>query len=213
MQAQLKDFSNFTGNGREQLSRVHAWLAKFKPIGGPGLVVSGPVGVGKTYLLAAVAKALIEKGWEVKFVDFHRLLSVIRAAYSDKRSEEEILRPLIHADVLLIDELGKGRNSDWEQEKLDQIIMGRYNQNRVVIASTNYTLRAEVNIQHIYNTDLESGGMNKGSFNPDIFESLEARIGKRIYSRLYETSLMIELTGNDHRRTHRRIMPQLEPHL
>jgi DNA replication protein DnaC len=212
LDADIEQFRNYTGNGRDILGTVRKVLKNFKVEGGPGLIISGPVGVGKTYLLAAIAKHFLSAGEQVKFIDFHRLLSVIRAAYADKKSEEEILGPLIDADILIIDELGKGRNNDWEQEKLDQVVMGRYNQNKVIIASTNYLVRESTQSNnHLFNISLDNAeAFSKNQFNPDVFENLEARIGKRIYSRLLEKSYMLELTGDDFRRSHRKVDRGLE---
>lgn len=204
LDADINNFSNFSGNGRDVHKKVQQWLEQFSPEKGLGLILSGPVGVGKTYLLAAICKALLRKSYGVKFIDFHRLLSVIRAGYTDKKSEEEILAPLIDAEVLVIDELGKGRNNDWEQEKLDQIVMGRYNQNKVIIASTNYSLKQDTANPAFFNKRLDDDpSSHRSSFNPDVFETLEARVGKRIFSRLFETSAFVDMLGEDMRKKRR----------
>lgn len=198
--AEISKFDNHTGNYATVLRSVMRWLENFKNEGGVGLLLSGPVGVGKTFLLAAITKTLAKRGIVVRFADFNELLSVIKAGYSEKKSEESVLQPLLDADVLVIDELGKGRNTEWEQEKLDQLIMRRYNSNRVVVASTNYLLREDSEQNRIFNVDLENPTDFGNSFNPDVFGSLESRIGKRIFSRLNECSLMIEMKGEDYRK-------------
>ncbi len=90
------------------LTKLHRWIDQKAWLENApsrrGLILSGPVGVGKTYLLVGLAKTLIRLGVEVKFVDFHRLLSLIRASYADKGSEESLLAPLIEAEILMIDE-------------------------------------------------------------------------------------------------------------
>lgn len=196
-EASLNTFQNFSGNGRGVLTNIHEWMAKFQPDGGPGLILGGPVGVGKTYLLAAIAKEFCQRGLGVRFIDFHRLLAVIRAGFAANRSEEDVLAPLIASEVLIIDEFGKSQGKDWELEKLDQIVMGRYNRNKVIIASTNYELKAKPEKRQFFNTPLD---VNRSSFNPDEFESLEQRVGQRIFSRLVETSVMLTIEGEDFRR-------------
>jgi DNA replication protein DnaC len=74
--------------------------------------------------------------------------------------------------------------------------MGRYNRNRIIVASTNYDLKPSTRVN--YSTNLDE--RKPGSFELDRFESLEQRIGARIYSRLFETSEFIELTGEDFRK-------------
>src|SRR5690606_37380996 len=112
-----------------------------------------------------------------------------------------VLGPLLSVDVLIIDELGKGRNSDWELTILDQLVTGRYKQNKTIIASTNYLLRGSDEKRHLFNLDLEQPGAARGGFSPLTFESLESRIGKRIYSRLCEMCLFWEINGKDMRRS------------
>lgn len=196
--AKLDKFSNFSGNGREALQAVAMWLREFKVDQPQGLLLGGPVGVGKTYLLAAIAKNFAARGLTVKFVDFFQLLNELKAAYSDSKSDAGVLKPLIDVDVLIIDEMGKGRNSDWEMSILDQVVMGRYNQNRIVVASTNYDLKPQKAVP-LAQKDLMQDNYN-GGFNLDRYETLEARIGQRIYSRLIETCAILELSGNDFRR-------------
>ena len=131
--AKLDKFCNFTGNGKETLQAIAMWLREFKSNESKGLILGGPVGVGKTYLLSAIAKNFAARGRTIKFVDFFQLLNELKAAYSDAKSDANVLKPLIHVDVLIIDELGKGRNSDWEMSILDQVVMGRYNQNKIIV--------------------------------------------------------------------------------
>ena len=138
--ATLDNFTNLNDDMQKHLKSIRAWLKTFKPATSRGLVLSGPVGLGKTHLLVALTRALVARGIDVRFVDFFQLLSILRDGFASDRSELSTLEPLIAVDVLAIDEVGKGRNSEWEKNILDQLIMGRYNRNRTVIASTNYRL-------------------------------------------------------------------------
>ncbi len=200
--AKMSEFRNYTGNGKAVAQQVNTWLTSAGTPGARSLVISGTVGVGKTYLLAAAAKDLALRGFTVRFVDFFQLLSEIRKGYSEGQTDTKTLKPLIDVDVLFIDELGKGRNSEWEQTIIDSLVMGRYNANKIMACSTNYPLFSEVKQQQNYQFDAEAAG--KSSFAPDVYEPLEQRIGKRIYSRLVEMSIFIELSGEDFRRVGRR---------
>ncbi|MGE0172396.1 MAG: ATP-binding protein [Oligoflexales bacterium] len=200
-ESQLKKFSNFTGSGQKVVKQVGQWFVQYmKSRSGPGMIIHGPVGVGKTYLLAALAKGLLERGVSVKFVDFFDLLSQLRNAYTQNQADKSILEPLTTVEVLFIDELGKGRNSEWELSIIDQLVMGRYNQNKVIIASTNYGLARKTEGQR-WQMPLDHFETPKNNFQTDQFDSLEVRVGQRIFSRLVEICEITELTGNDFRKS------------
>lgn len=183
-------FKNLTGNCLQAMQQVRYWLHRYKPgANNRGLVISGPVGVGKTYMLAALAKSLTTLGVSVRFVDFFQLLTHIRATYSDNRSEQSVLGPLHDVDVLLIDELGKGRDTDFEAVVLDQMVMRRYNENKVIVASTNFAIDAGA---------LECKDLDSPNFHH--IGSLRKRIGDRIFSRLVETADFIVVDGKDYRK-------------
>ena len=200
LDSKINSFLNFTGNGQTLVSNLNNYVDNFKKNEQQGLVISGPVGVGKTYLLAALAKEILSKGYSAKFVDFFQLLAEIKASFSKKESEDSILQPLIDVDVLLIDELGKGRNTEFELTIIDQIVMGRYNQDKPIIATTNYLFKDQSN-QHTFNVDLTQAQDNGTSkFSPDVFGTLKNRVGSRIFSRLEESCHFAELTGDDYRK-------------
>lgn len=196
--ASLQGFSNYSGNGREVLGFVQNWLeaSKQKPL--RGFILSGAVGVGKTFLLAALVKALVVRGYSAAFVDFFQLLARLRQAYADDKSDVSLLQPLLEADVLLIDELGKGRNTEWELTILDQLVMGRYNANRPIIASTNFSLEDKP-IHWDLNKQLDSDQPMGSGFHDLQFGFLSQRVGPRIYSRLQEMCALVELRGENFR--------------
>jgi DNA replication protein DnaC len=89
-------------------------------------------------------------------------------------------------DVLAIDELGKGgKNREWEQGVLDEIVSVRYNAGRPTLLATNYP---------------PAGATWQFAVEGDIAETLEQRVGPRIYSRIHEMCDAIEVTGPDQRR-------------
>ncbi len=186
--AHMGEFNNYTGNCSFIVNTIKHWIRDFDPEAeNKGLIISGPVGIGKTYMITALARRLAERGVSVRFVDFFQLISQIKGAYAENRSDQDILRPLIAVDVLVIDELGKGRNTDFEATVLDQLVMNRYNQNKILVATTNLSIQSRA-----------SDPSENGSFN--YLGSLEARVGTRIFSRLMETTTFIEMKGEDFRR-------------
>jgi len=176
------------------------------PVEKRGLVFMGPVGVGKTHLAVGIIKKLtLEKGYSCKFVDFFHLLSDIKEGYSERKSEKKIIEPFIKAPVLIIDELGKGRNSEWEANILDQIISKRYNNSDelTTIFTTNFTTRGESTLKYTRTkTKVENPliSTKKKVFEEEILrETLQDRVGDRIFSRLTEICKMIEMEGKDFR--------------
>ena len=104
------------------------------------MTLFGPVGSGKTLLATAALKKLISSDNRTgKFVDFQYLLSELRAEYDVNKTGETLLNELRRADVLLIDEFGKGRNDkEWQLEKLDDLVNYRYNAKKITFITTNY---------------------------------------------------------------------------
>lgn len=145
-----------------------------------GLLFTGPVGVGKTHLAVAVLRALIDRhGASGVFVDYRDLLREIQDSYNpvSETSELQILRPLLDADVLLLDELGARRPTAWVRDTVTHIINDRYNREKITIITTNY--------------DDQAAGDTV---------TLEERIGKRLRSRLYEMCRQVRMVGDDYRR-------------
>ena len=99
-----------------------------KPNKKEGLLFSGEIGCGKTTLVCALAKELIlEKQEACFFIEFPELLNRIKARYDKQESETEFLEEMARIPVLILDELGKGKNSEWEMNIIDKIIHQRYN--------------------------------------------------------------------------------------
>lgn len=148
-----------------------------------GFLLMGPSGVGKTHLaIGAISELALERGIKCIFKDFFLLLSELKQAYSEGTSENEVLLPLIEAEVLVIDELGKGKSNEWELNILDQLISKRYNASKNTLITTNYIAR-------------DSASKNLASY-----ELLENRVGERILSRLYEMCKFIHIEGKDFRK-------------
>lgn len=176
-----------------------------------GLVFMGPPGLGKTHLAVAIVKVLIlEKGVDCKFVDFFQMLSDIRHGYSQDLSEQEVINPYIKSEVLVIDELAKGRNTEWELTILDQIITSRYNAaDKFTLFTTNYLNELPGKGKKSRSMeDTESQDHREGL----VRTTLQERIGDRIYSRLAEMCRFVKLEGKDHRQIKLPVFQQFATH-
>ncbi len=144
-----------------------------------GLLITGPVGVGKTHLAVSILKGLTERGFSCLLYEFGALLKEIQDSFnpSTQTSELKVLAPVFSADVLVLDELGASKPSDWVRDTMAHIINTRYNDRKHTIFTTNYS-------------DERRGNE----------ETLEDRIGVRLRSRLYEMCKMVMITGDDYRR-------------
>jgi DNA replication protein DnaC len=155
-------------------------LVRDYPLVDRGLVFMGSVGVGKTHLAVAILHGLIEKGITCRFYEYRGLLKEIQNSYNPntQTTEMSILAPLFESEVIVLDELGAAKPSEWVQDTIGLIINGRYNEKKLTILTTNY---------------LDEG-------QSSIDETLGDRIGVRLRSRLYQMCKTIVLEGEDYRR-------------
>ena len=177
---------------KKALSRAKDFLDDFHKMAresNRGLLFAGGPGLGKTHLVVSILKQLIlEEGVDGKFVDFFQLLSDIRYGYSHDQSEMSLIEPYLKSKVLVIDELAKGRNNEWEQTILDQFISSRYNAaDQITLFTTNYTEQGAV-----------LSGMNSRPTSLQK-QSLEEKVGDRIFSRLTQMCDFIKMEGDDYR--------------
>jgi DNA replication protein DnaC len=167
----------------ESLERAAALarrLAEGFPVVNRGLLLEGPPGVGKTHLAVAVLKQVMQTtGARGLFYDTRDLLRVIRSTYdpSIHTTELEVLRPVMTADLLVLDDLGAEKTSEWVEETMNLIVNTRYNERRATMFTSNYL-------------DI-----------PDETDpnTLLFRIGFRMRSRLHEMCDFIEMDGADYR--------------
>ena len=106
-----------------------------------GLLLEGQPGVGKTHLAVAVLKQAIQTtGASGLFYDIRDLLRVIRSTYDPaiRTTELEVLRPVMRADLLVLDDLGAEKTSEWVEETMNLIVNTRYNEQRLTLFTTNY---------------------------------------------------------------------------
>jgi len=161
--------------------------------GGTGLLLTGSIGVGKTHLAVGILKALLtERGAGGLFYDYRDLLKQVQNSYNQSvaATELEILRPVFEAEVLVLDELGAAKPSDWVWDTVAHILNTRYNDRRTTIITTNYANAGPLG------TEPGTNGSARAAMRE---ETLGDRIGERMRSRLLEMCVVVEMQGEDFR--------------
>ena len=162
-----------------------------------GLLFVGSVGVGKTHLAVGILKDLIrEKGIHCLFCDYRELLKSIQNSYNPTvhATEMEILQPVFDAEVLVLDELGAVRSTEWVFDTVNYILNSRYNDNKTTIITTNFPDQPEQDKPEIDNLSSRSAADRAARR-----ETLGDRIGERMRSRLHEMCKKVEIDGPDFR--------------
>lgn len=106
-----------------------------------GLLLTGPVGTGKTHLACAIANALLNKLYSVYFGNVVDIMSFIRGTYSRDSSltEEEAVNIMTkEVDLFIIDDLGKENNTEYTLSMLYQLINRVYENEKPIIITTNF---------------------------------------------------------------------------
>jgi DNA replication protein DnaC len=168
------------------LNMVQSYRDAYPAVEGKGLLLTGESGVGKTHLIVALLKGLIEKGADGLFLDYQELLKRIQSSYdpSLQTAEHRIIRPMLETEVVVIDDLGANRPTDWVQDTINYILNHRYNEKKPTLLTSN--LREE--------------RMSGPEGNRRTHETFEERVGTRVASRLHEMCRIVEIHADDYRK-------------
>jgi len=163
---------------------VRGYVRDYPTVPKPGLFFLGAPGTGKTHLGVAALRGLIARGFEGLFFDFQALLNHIRSGYDQASGtmDREAYRAALEAEILMLDDLGAHRITDWVEDTVTSIITHRCNNRRATIVTTN--LR-----------DPEAGDRRGSGLQDDLHSKyfLEERIGMRARSRLFEMCRVIKM--------------------
>lgn len=175
------DFSTFVTYDNEKLQRAFRKAGEFAatfPAVDKGLLFIGPSGIGKTHIAVSVLREVVLKGIRGVYYDTRTLLSTIRSTYNPvtRASEAEVLDEVMGAELLVLDDLGAERLTDWLEETMHLVVNTRYNERRPTLFTTNYE---DVSEQEM--------------------DSLCVRVGYRLLSRLREMCEFLEYDGPDYR--------------
>lgn len=158
----------------EKISLIaHRYVENFNQMlkKGKGLLFYGTVGTGKTFMSCCIANALIDKGFPCMVTNFARLTNTISGMYDGK---QDYIDGLNKFALLVIDDLASERDTEYMGEIVQNIIDARYRAGLPLIITTNLT-------------------------NDELKHPAEMR-KQRIYSRLFEMCIPVEVTGGDRRK-------------
>ncbi len=163
---------------------VRGYLREYPNLPKPGLLFIGQPGCGKTHLAVAALRGLIERGFEGVFFDFQNLLDRIRSGYdaASGTMDREAYRTALETEIVVLDDLGAHRVTDWVEDTITSIVTFRCNHRKATIVTTN--LR-----------DPEVGDKRGSGLQEDLYSKyfLEERIGSRARSRLFEMCRLVRM--------------------
>ena len=107
---------------------------------GLGILYTGPVGSGKTYLAASIANELMEAELQVLFLVVPDLLDELRATYKSEVNEMDLLDTARTIPILILDDLGAHNYTDWTRNRLYSIINYRMNEQLPTVITSNLSL-------------------------------------------------------------------------
>nr|3ECC_A Chain A, DNA replication protein DnaC [Aquifex aeolicus] len=161
------------------LLTIRVFVHNFNPEEGKGLTFVGSPGVGKTHLAVATLKAIYEKkGIRGYFFDTKDLIFRLKHLM-DEGKDTKFLKTVLNSPVLVLDDLGSERLSDWQRELISYIITYRYNNLKSTIITTNYSLQREEESSVRISADLAS------------------RLGENVVSKIYEMNELLVIKGSD----------------
>lgn len=137
---------------------------------GKGLLFYGPVGTGKTHLAGAICNMLFERGFDVVWANTPQFISKLKRSFDTGISEASVMENHIRAGLLVLDDIGSERPTEWVESRLYEVINARLERKAPIIFTSNCSSQ----------------------------ELLE-RLGERIVSRIREMTVAVQFEAPDFR--------------
>lgn len=165
-----------------------------------GLLYMGKPGTGKTHLaVAALRELVVAKGVQGLYVNFLELVQRLQMSFDGQGVRaEDLLAPVVNADVLVLDELGGGKTTQWVRDLVYYIVNTRYMSDRILLCTTNFK-DAPASQAAATSQEASSG---RYRYNEYAAETLADRIGTPVRSRLFEMCDEVWMDGRDYRSAH-----------
>jgi DNA replication protein DnaC len=184
--ASFDNFRAFNDAYQFVMVKLSAYVREF-PAGSkkPGLLFIGQTGTGKTHLAVAVLRKLMAKGFQGLFFDYMNLLERIRAGWDDlaNAADRDAYQSCLDADVLLLDDVGSHRVSEFVEDTITGIVTYRCNHNKPLIVTTN-----------LPDPDADFNLFKRSASGESRYQtSLAERIGVRARSRLFEMCELVKM--------------------
>ncbi len=198
---ELSSFSAGYPGANPSLALAHISASRFAqeydPRDGRGLLIVGEIGTGKTHLAVGIIKDMIlNQGVSCVFYDYRELLKEIQNSYNAtvQTTELDVLRPVFETDVLVLDELGAVKPTEWVGDTVSLILNSRYNHDRATIITTNLpNLPPGKYSNNLAPTSKEAAEQSVQE------KTLGDRIGEPMRSRLHEMCRIVTMKGADFR--------------
>jgi DNA replication protein DnaC len=195
--------SSATDSVRVALERCRKFTQAYPlDTNGKGLLLFGSRGLGKTHLAISILKYLImQRGATGVFWEHKELLEQLRSTYSvnSPGAETAILKTAITCDLLVLDDLGDITPSDWSWDTTSFILSSRYNEDRSTIITSNLPNDPPSINFHKPEIDRFASEPMKEAQRAMRKVTLADRIGDRVWSRLQEMCVALEMQGEDFR--------------
>lgn len=162
--------SDHTDQRNENIARKYVENFNAMREQGTGLLLCGQVGTGKSFLAAAIANELINQGTPCLMTNFSRIISRVSEKFG---GDQKYLDDLNRFDLLIIDDLGAERDTEFNWEKVMNVIDVRYRAGLPIIITTN--------------------------LGPKDFADRGDIRRQRVFSRLKEMCICLEIKGEDRR--------------